>query len=1000
MKRKITAILFAFIAMISALLAFSCSNFDGKSEENEQKDSAYISLKVDGDVRTARPDYELSEFTKFELLGKLGDAEEKSLKTWSANQETEETAYALMAGDHLQIAVGSWIFRLRATAAGDVIYEGSDTVQVESGDNTIDFTLDLAELPSTGIGGISVKVVVTQPGDLSLVVAELYKNGETPELVGTMQIENKGTVEFSDLNVGSYTIDFSFYADEDKKILLGKCPENAIVVPGKTSSSLLTLDSLDSAYTITYHLGEELSQTAKYTRHAKVVLPDSSAELTQKEGFVFCGWYASEDDAALDSSASAVTEIPVNTVGNKNYWPRFISVADTAQIKTVAVEGTLKVSKTVKAVPYTKETDFTEDDKFTGEIASYKWYVGEDSNGDGTIDEWSEVAGKTDSEYTIGPEDLGKTLRVEIVQKYYAVEDTEKNIYTVKKDNAAVSSSTEKNPVTKGILPDGIIKAEYSETITVGNTPSVEKVIVKDYDDEPLNPGDAPGKYTAEIQNNEALASSNKISVKITLYGFEDVIMQVFVTVKAAQPSASLRTDTVNIDDNKVAFVTPLPSGAEYSTDGGENWTDIAATPFTPPAENGKILVRTKASGTAGEEGYIAESDSIEISVTNENLGTLVKVNSLSFGDTALKFGNTVTVSPGYTVEGHIHNNDVDGTLSYQWYYGSDESWTAITGETGNTYTIGTTSALNKKLKVIIIQNHPNLNAYTAENVTSGTVEKGTLVPSGTLVYDGENTVVVGADLDASKLSGLTFTNQAGVSVTPALSFSENAKAPSETGDVIVKANLAGYNECSCTVVVKVRAAAPASIGTYLASGDALGSVSLGFIKFTQMTNVQYSTAETAPESDEGWTNAPEAEFPAPAHLYLRIKAYSGTNGGAIASSVASSDFAADDGLASYKGKRCVVVDSVTVQTGNNDITVSCSGKTVTATVPAGVTVTNWEILNETLGELATVSEDKSSLSFKDNAEAGNYTVIVWATRGNNTLNATCLVKISSASGD
>ena len=155
MKRKITTSCFAFMTALVALLAFSCSNMNGSSgdSENSIDNKAYISLSVKNEVvRTALPSYELSEFNKFELFGKFGTGEESSIKSWKS--DTTKTAYDLMKDDRIAIEVGEWTFRLKATNASSVAYEGSVTKTLSLGANDIDFKIDLVTIPESGKGNL------------------------------------------------------------------------------------------------------------------------------------------------------------------------------------------------------------------------------------------------------------------------------------------------------------------------------------------------------------------------------------------------------------------------------------------------------------------------------------------------------------------------------------------------------------------------------------------------------------------------------------------------------------------------------------------------------------------------------------------------------------------------------------------------------------------------------------------------------------------------------
>ena len=691
MKRKITTSCFAFMTALVVLLAFSCSNMNGSSgdSENSIDNKAYISLSVKNEVvRTALPSYELSEFNKFELFGKFGTGEESSIKSWES--DTTKTAYDLMKDDRIAIEVGEWTFRLKATNASGVAYEGSVTKTLSLGANDIDFKIDLVTIPESGKGNLSVGISVTPPGELSVVKAALYKNDETGTLVQNESPITGGSASFENLDAGSYKVVFNFY--DENGLLLGTCPEYAIVVPGKTSSSSVKLESLDGTYTITYHDGET-STTARYTRHTKVVLPNLDSQDSQavsKEGYEFCGWFATNTDAQ-GYTATAITEIPENTVGAQKFYAKYMSLTDVTPIKSVKIEGDVKVGKKVKAVPYTKEGETTENDKFTGAVESYKWYRGKDSDGNGTISdsEWTLIAGATESEYKLAQEDAednGQKIRVEVIQKYTVQKDEAKKINVVKTDNNPVSSETK--DVAKGSLKEEKIK-ELIKTLTIlydGNTaeshnsPAIigstlvnTKVsvspasgTVKDNEENDVTVSVA----VSLVENQTAPNSSDYVPVKIkvTAKGYGDVEISLggtgeeasplFVYVKRPPvesteiPTLVEETPNPTITGGYVKFTSPVTEGLEYtvtassesSPASGASWNKLTEAEF----KNGeaefegseKIFIRRAgAAGEADEKGnpvgYIEPSViySNAISVAPENVGkkNALKIVSVKF---------------------------------------------------------------------------------------------------------------------------------------------------------------------------------------------------------------------------------------------------------------------------------------------------------------------------------------------------------------------------------
>lgn len=687
MKRKITTSCFAFVTALAALLAFSCSNMNGSSSDSEQnsidKNKAYITLSVkDEGKRTALPSYELSEFNEFQLLGKTESIVEKSLGSWTSADS--KSAYDLMKEARIQIELGEWTFRLKATEASGTAYEGSVTKTLELGANQIAFKIDLVTVPESGKGNLSVGIEVKTRGELNRTTATLYKNDDSDTLVKAEADISGDNVTFENLDVGSYKVLFNFY--DEKGLLLGSCPEYAIVVPGKTSSSSVKLESLDGTYTITYHDGEN-STTAKYTRHTKVLLPNTESTDVQKDGFVFCGWFATSTDAE-GYTASAITKIPENTVGAQKFYAKYMSLVDVTPIKSVVLNGEVKVGNTLKAVPYTKESAPAESDKFTGEIASYKWYVGEDSNGDSTIsdEEWQAITGATTDEYKIRPDDLGKAIKAEIIQKYTVEEDTEKKINVVKTENAPVSSAVTAN-VEKGTLKEEDI-TELIKTLTVLYDENTPVIIGTALDGTKVSVIPASGTIKDSQENDvpvtleTALAAgqtaptfSNYVPVTITVKatGYEDVVKNLlatdaspsplFVYVKQPQVESTqiptLATEetpaTPTITGGYVKFNSTETEGLEYTvTDSSASapasnaiWNPVTYAEFKNGEEvfsvDGGEKIFIRRAGAAGEAdakgnpvGYIEPSviysDAISVLPGNVGKKNALKIIKIDFG--------------------------------------------------------------------------------------------------------------------------------------------------------------------------------------------------------------------------------------------------------------------------------------------------------------------------------------------------------------------------------
>ncbi|MBB5227293.1 hypothetical protein DYE50_01165 [Treponema ruminis] len=1030
MKNKLNKY-FLVIITAFALLFSSCSDFFGS--DSKEDEVATIRISLDENARTALPSFEKTEeVKKFKLIYQKG-SESALTESWeSETTEGGKTAYELMTADNsIMVEQGtSYSFTLKAyfdSEEGSGCYSGSTidaegnilhSIEMHFGANEIRFKLSLAELDPaiTGKGNLSLTVkdsgnslkkieAIVYKRDDSVFVEQTADNKTGSNAISFTAGEAGTKIEWADLDVGYYKILLKFY--DANGVQTGYNVQYATIVKGGTSRNIEEIDAKDSknkVYEITYaekgkdyvneaneiswNLPDTATSYGTYSRFSNITLPVAVAVDN-----LFLGWY---------SDGTKITKIDNGTKAeNLSLTPKFISKKEMPELTSVEITdstgGSAKVGDKLTAnLKAGTET-------FEGSV-SYEWYRGNE-----------EISGATSKEYVLTKDDVtngegNNKISVKVTQKYTVTEEST-GLYSVSEIPRTVE------PTSSVTVTTGTLSGTISDSLKYNDGTSV-------LIDDDLSLTNQTATLTDQAGNQitvnlnfatgaKAPSTSGYMNLIASADGYDNKELSnaIFVTVKANPPSTSglLSTDKPNIPKGSIAFTAENPT-LEYTTPGGvetapgtdSTWSNITTTAFTQP---GALWVRVKeiagtADDTGNKVGFVEKSEPAQVTIAAENQGTLVIINGVSFGDTALKFGNTITATVSYTEVNHTHDVSVDGTLSYKWFYGSGDTWTEISGATGSSYTIGTTDAIGKNLKVEVNQAHPNGKNYPVSNSTSGTVEKGTLTSSGTLTYSV--TAVLGGTLDATKLGGLTYTNQAGTSVSASLSF-ENTTVPSGASSVSVKASRAGYNDLSLSVSISVMSPVPSGVETYLSTSQ--GDIPLGYLKFTDTAanaHLQYSTAATAPTENSGWTDAATGtEIQKPDHLYLRIKSYGGT-AGTILASAASADLAGS--LTDYVGTRSVVIKDVAAQTpaitfDNNDVTLTASGKTLTANVPTGVTISDWEIPGEELTDenaIATVSSDKTSLTFKDSAPAGVYQVILWASRESNTLSAIYSVKIGS----
>jgi len=304
MKRKILSAL----AAITALALASCSMFNSGSEEDSSQ-PAYIKVGVKDISRSALPNVtKEDEFENFTLTGTAEGENVLAVKETWATDETS-TAWAKMKEASIPVTEGAGYNFTLSAVKGGATWQGSCAKTIQSGKNTLTFTLSLSALSAEGKGNL--EITLSLPVSVKAVEAKLT-NKEDSEVSGKTEFkggEESASVSFAanDILSGNYLLTFSLFGDEEKTLKLGEWREYAGITNGLTSSSTDKISELEDIYTIDLELGEGTLQGAipgSYTRYSdKISLPDA-----KKAGDTFDGW--------VDGNGEEITEIKKGTVGN------------------------------------------------------------------------------------------------------------------------------------------------------------------------------------------------------------------------------------------------------------------------------------------------------------------------------------------------------------------------------------------------------------------------------------------------------------------------------------------------------------------------------------------------------------------------------------------------------------------------------------------------------------------------------------------------------------
>ena len=273
---------------------------------------------------------------------------DREIDTWHSND-------ALKAAS-VPFKTGTWIFSVLAVCETGYYYT-EETKTIKAGKNSLLFTLSpmmMQELEARhGYGSLYVSAAFPVE-NLKLVTGGLYTMDEekVPGFADeTLQVSESGTTyyEKNDIPAGDYILIFKFFADTEKKLLLGTYREFAGIYALARSESKVVLQSLSNLHSVSYEtnggaFAEGYSPCLSYTRHSQSLsLPDKT-QIT-KAGSEFGGWYEDEN-----FKGPVVDCIPSGSVGNKKFYAKWLdkwtvtflpnggSFADGSKIRTQQIK--------------------------------------------------------------------------------------------------------------------------------------------------------------------------------------------------------------------------------------------------------------------------------------------------------------------------------------------------------------------------------------------------------------------------------------------------------------------------------------------------------------------------------------------------------------------------------------------------------------------------------------------------------------------------------------
>ena len=342
MKKNILSKIKCLVLAASALMCFSCGNDLDLADAPAGKTKVLIGSVM----RTAFPDYDTSDFRDVVLSGKLHGT--SAAETTYAEWQTLSSAVAEM---------NSAVYDLTLTAkAGGFTYKGTLENQNISGTSvTLTFPMKMYSVDSSelsGTGSFEVKLAFKST-DVTKVKATLYTVTNSNEVIvsdysdknisittgdGTDGISSSYKVAVTsgeNLAGGHYVVKWDLYAGNVKLVNKESVFEDIYIDSGKTSKSVKKLDSTEAKFNLTFNLNggswkDGYTAPSAYSRIEKPALPQE-ANLNERNGFSFDGWYTSED-----FSGSAVTSISSSTSGDLTYYAKW-----TAKTGSLSLTGNM-----------------------------------------------------------------------------------------------------------------------------------------------------------------------------------------------------------------------------------------------------------------------------------------------------------------------------------------------------------------------------------------------------------------------------------------------------------------------------------------------------------------------------------------------------------------------------------------------------------------------------------------------------------------------------------
>ena len=322
--------LIKFFMVMAVLCMTACSQtFEDVSNnaKPQEKTQGRLVMNVGNWSRTIMPIIAADDIKSATLT-----ANNTEIRSWNGDNVIGQ----IESDNSILLDVGSYNFEMVfCNENSDVILIGTiNNQKIKNGDNSLTFDMQIS---TTGKGNISIELSREADSGISKIKAGLYNiaTGEVVENYEPEELTISGTQwTYSKDNVpaGQYIIKFEVYDVSDK--LLNTLTDVIEVIGGITTTDQITLNKINTQYTITYNLdgGNWKSRFFPVTErnaNTKITLP--TTEDIEKENFIFAGWY--------DENGNKITQIPSDTTGNITITTGWKTTADTVATAITALSG-------------------------------------------------------------------------------------------------------------------------------------------------------------------------------------------------------------------------------------------------------------------------------------------------------------------------------------------------------------------------------------------------------------------------------------------------------------------------------------------------------------------------------------------------------------------------------------------------------------------------------------------------------------------------------------